>query len=83
MLVGDLNTSRSGKIFGLLAEKYKDNISSEYKTCLDQKLHQAVPLLLMVDGLFSSEGCSVNEIKLQDGVSDHCVICATISLESS
>jgi len=79
ILTGDLNAPRGGEIFTQLAKKYTDNIPAHYTTSLDQQLHRAAPLELMVDGLFSTDDFLVSNVRLQDGVSDHCAFCADVS----
>jgi endonuclease/exonuclease/phosphatase family metal-dependent hydrolase len=87
LLCGDFNAPRGGEIFAMLADKYRDNIPSQYKTSLDLKLHRAVQANQaheiadkMVDGLFSTPKYAVSEVRLQDGVSDHCAIVASVTL---
>ncbi len=80
ILTGDLNAPRGGEIFAQIAEKYTDNIPTDYTTSIDPKLHRAAPLELMVDGLFSTDDFLVSDVRLQCGVSDHCAVCATISM---
>jgi len=85
VLTGDFNAPRGGEIFGMLAEKYRDNIPPEYKTSLNVSLHRAGkswPEELadkMVDGMFSTPAYVVSDVELVSGVSDHCAIVATVS----
>jgi endonuclease/exonuclease/phosphatase family metal-dependent hydrolase len=85
VLVGDFNAPRGGEIFGMLAQRYKDNVPTKYETSLDILLHRVGktnPQELaskMVDGIFSTPGYSVSEVKMISGVSDHCAIVATIA----
>ena len=76
---GDFNAPRGGEIFGLLSEKYKDNIPLQYQSSLDPELHKLKnSKLLMVDGLFTTPQYKVSEVKLSDEVSDHMAITALI-----
>lgn len=79
VLTGDFNAPRGGEIFSALAEKYKDNIPSEYQSSLDLTLHRAAPLNLMVDGLFTTPAYSASSVRLQLGLSDHAAVIATIA----
>ncbi len=79
VLCGDFNAPREREIFSILAEKYKDNIPSEYDSSLDPTLHRAKGLKLMVDGLFSTSDYRVEDVKLICGISDHCAVTAKIS----
>lgn len=84
VLSGDFNAPRGlpgqrGEIFAMLSQKFKDNIPLQYTTSLDGVFHRAGYLNLMVDGLFSTPGYEVSDVRLVDGVSDHMAIVATIS----
>ncbi|MDP3645608.1 MAG: endonuclease/exonuclease/phosphatase family protein [bacterium] len=86
VLTGDFNAPRGGEIFGMLAEKYKDNIPLRYVTSLDLELHRAAQkgrgdeiADKMVDGLFSTPAYIVSDVKMICGVSDHCAIVANVS----
>jgi endonuclease/exonuclease/phosphatase family metal-dependent hydrolase len=82
---GDFNAPRGGEIFGKLAAAYQDNVPLQYKTSIDIPRHRngAVrPQELadkMVDGLFTTPGYQASQVRLQDGVSDHCAIVAHIA----
>ncbi len=79
VLTGDFNSPRGGEIFGMLAEKYKDNVPAHYTTSIDGNFHRAGQLNLMVDGLFSTPGYMVSDVKMVCGLSDHCALAATVS----
>lgn len=85
ILCGDFNAPRGGEIFSLLAEKYADNIPSEYESSIDIHLHRAGHLASeqmdkkMVDGLFTTPAYGVSNVKLVSGVSDHMAIVADIT----
>jgi len=85
VLAGDLNAPRGGEIFGMLAEKYKDNIPAGYKTSLDISLHRAGKLRpdelknKVVDGIFSTPEYIVSDVRLESGVSDHMAVIATVN----
>lgn len=79
ILCGDFNTPRGKEIFATLSHIYKDNIPPRVKTTIDSKLHKLNrQIQIVVDGLFTTPGYVVDEVKVIDGVSDHCAIVATI-----
>lgn len=75
---GDFNAPRGREIFTEIARKYKDNIPAHYTTSTDGALHRAGQLELMVDGLFSTPEYQVTNVRLENGVSDHCAIVADV-----
>lgn len=79
VLTGDFNAPRGGEIFSMLADRYKDNVPAHYTTSIDGNLHRAGQLDLMVDGLFSTPGYAVSNVRMICGVSDHCALSAEIS----
>lgn len=89
ILCGDFNAPRGGEIFAMLAQKYKDNIPSKYRTSIDVDLHRAGKIASkkmdekMVDGLFSTPGYVVSDVELHAGVSDHMAITASIAKAES
>lgn len=78
VLCGDTNAPRGGETFGRLAQKYKDNIPSEYQTSIDQNLHRVKGIQFMVDGLFTTPSYTALNVKLVDGVSDHMGVVADV-----
>ncbi|MES2006473.1 MAG: endonuclease/exonuclease/phosphatase family protein [Patescibacteria group bacterium] len=80
VLTGDFNAPRGGEIFAELASHYKDNVPLKYTTSIDGNIHRAGPLPHMVDGIFSTPGCSVSNVEMISGISDHCALVADISL---
>ena len=89
ILCGDFNAPRGGEIFSELAKRYKDNIPPGYKTSLDLELHRAAKDRRheienkMVDGLFTTPGYVASDVKLVDGVSDHCAIVANLERDTT
>ncbi len=79
ILCGDFNMPRGGELFGLLAERYKDNVPPQYTTSIDGDLHRCGQLNRMVDGIFSTPAYSVSHVEMVSGVSDHCALTAEIS----
>lgn len=85
VLCGDFNVSRGGELFGMLAERYTDNVPIHYETSLDLELHRAAKLRRheiankMVDSIFSTPAYSVSDVEMVSGVSDHCALVATVS----
>ena len=82
ILCGDFNAPRGGEIFSKISSKYKDNIPLEYKTSIDSKLHRSKGLKLMIDGLFSTPRYQIKNVRLIEGVSDHCAVTAEVSRSS-
>lgn len=78
VLVGDSNAPRGGEAFAKIAAHYVDNIPAEYTTSIDNALHRAAPLELMIDMLFSTPEYLTQNVRLVTGVSDHCAICAEV-----
>jgi endonuclease/exonuclease/phosphatase family metal-dependent hydrolase len=78
VLCGDFNAPRGKEIFAGLAERFTDNIPADVISSIDGNLHRAGPLPLMVDGLFSTPGYSVSDVRVLNGVSDHCAILGTL-----
>jgi endonuclease/exonuclease/phosphatase family metal-dependent hydrolase len=82
IFTGDFNAPRGKKIFGLLAERYKDNIPQDLTSSIDNDLHKAEDeIILMVDGLFSEKGTVVSEVQIHTGISDHKAVTGVISKE--
>lgn len=81
VLTGDFNAARGLEIFNKLAHLMKDNIPSNVTTTLDQNLHRTPGLQLVVDGYFSKFPYIVSDVQVVDGVSDHCAIVGTISID--
>lgn len=71
LLCGDFNAPRGYDVFDRIAQVYKDNVPSDVITSIDPALHKAGPLQLMVDGVFSTPGYSVTNVRLHTGLSDH------------
>ncbi len=81
ILCGDFNAPRGRETFGQIAKVYKDNIPQDITTTIDQNLHRFKNLQLVVDGLFTTDGYEVQDIKIVPGVSDHCAIVAHVTME--
>lgn len=78
ILCGDFNAPRGTAIFDTLSLNYKDNLPADILTTLDRNLHVAGHLDLVVDGVFTTPGLDVSELKIFDGLSDHCAILAKV-----
>ena len=84
ILCGDFNAPRMlmsgerGPIWGMIAERLRDNIPPNVVTTLDQKFHRARPIYLVVDGIFTSRHYEVYDVELIDEVSDHQLIAGKI-----
>ena len=81
VFTGDFNAPRGGEIFSLLAKSYKDDVPAQYTSSIDGSLHKAGPLPYMVDGIFSTPDYHVSDVTMHTGVSDHCALTATVSVE--
>ena len=79
VLSGDFNAPRGREIFGMLTEKYKDNIPTRYVSSLDLGRHRVPNLQLMVDGIFSTPNYDVSDVEMISGVSDHCALLGTVT----
>ena len=84
VLTGDFNAPRGqpgqgGEIWGMLAERYKDNVPLKYTTSLDGTFHRAGRLPYMVDGIFSTPEYQVSNVEMVCGLSDHCALVASVS----
>ncbi len=79
ILCGDFNAPRGREIFDALATRFTDNIPRDVKTTIDQHLHRQPGITFVVDGLFTSPVYTARDVRVVDGVSDHCAIVATIT----
>ncbi len=81
VLCGDFNIPRGNEMYQKLLTNYQDNIPTEIETTLDPKLHRAnfeTPgkLKFVVDYVWSTPTYEVSEVRVEQGVSDHCgVVC--------
>ena len=80
VFTGDFNSARGFEIFDELARLMKDNIPTDVTTTLDQHLHRVQGLQIVVDGYFSTPPYMVSDVRVVDGISDHCAIVGTISI---
>ena len=78
ILAGDFNAPRGMAIFDKLASIYKDNIPQNIKTTIDKNIHRAGDLGIVVDGLFTTNGYLAENVRVVDGMSDHCAVVANI-----
>lgn len=78
-LFGDFNAPRGREIFSMFAKRLKDNIPTHYETSLDENLHRAGKLTLMVDGCFTTPTYTATNVELRFGVSDHAAVLASIT----
>ncbi len=79
VLCGDFNAPRGGDVWEKIAKKYQDNIPAHITTTLDPSLHRVKNLVRLVDGLFTTPGYHVTNVRVIDGVSDHMAIVADIT----
>ncbi|MEP7166736.1 MAG: endonuclease/exonuclease/phosphatase family protein [Candidatus Woesebacteria bacterium] len=78
VLCGDFNAPRGKEIFDTLATHFTDNVPKDITTSIDQNLHRVKGLQYMVDGFFTDKSITVNDVRVIDGVSDHCAIVGAI-----
>lgn len=71
---GDFNAPRGREIFSQLADAYTDWLPPAVTTTLDPELHKVKRLQLVVDSIFSTPHYEVRDVRVVDGVSDHCAI---------
>lgn len=79
ILTGDFNAPRGREIWRYLAGRYHDNIPTDIMTTIDQHLHRKPGIQLVVDGLFSTPEYEVANVEVEEGVSDHMAVVATVS----
>lgn len=79
VLAGDFNAPRGGLVQTELAKKYAYYIPDTIDTTIDNTLHRAAPLYLVIDHLFASSDYRVEDVSVQNGYSDHCAIFASIT----
>lgn len=87
VLCGDFNIPRgTDPIANLLSQGYTDQIPPEYHGSMDMQFHrtrgtseEAHVATNMVDYLFTTPAYGARNVRLQDGVSDHKAIIATIT----
>lgn len=94
ILTGDFNSPRwspgeqpfqselgyEQNMFGLLAAAFTDTIPPDVVTSIDGQFHKAGYLQLMVDGVFTRDNISVQNVRVVDGVSDHMAVVATCTV---
>lgn len=71
ILCGDFNSPRGGEMFSKFTELLTDNLPEKYTTTIDEKLHYAGKLDLVVDTIFSTRNYNVKNCHLIAGLSDH------------
>ena len=78
VLAGDFNAPRNTELFRRFSELYRSHVPLDVETTIDQLLHRAAPLELVVDHLFSKGDYIVTDVNVVCGLSDHCAITANI-----
>lgn len=80
IFTADTNSPRGTAVFDGLAELYADNIPAAVTSTLDPVFHRVKPTLpYVVDCFFTAPDIDVSSIRLEEGVSDHLAIIATVS----
>lgn len=82
VLCGDFNAPRGGDMWTTLAQHYKDNIPTHITNTLDPQFHRAPSLVRLVDGLFSTQSYRVSNVRVKNGISDHCAIIGNVGMQS-
>lgn len=79
ILCGDFNAKRGERIWNKLCERFTDNIPADVVSTIDPVLHRVKGLELVVDGVFSTAGYKVEDVRVVEGVSDHKGVVGIIS----
>jgi endonuclease/exonuclease/phosphatase family metal-dependent hydrolase len=79
VLSGDFNAPRGGLVQTTLAGIYSYYIPDSVDTTIDNNLHRAAPLYLVIDHLFATSDYKVEHVSVQTGYSDHCAIFAEVT----
>lgn len=85
VICGDFNIPRGNEMYKKLLTNYRDNVPAEIDTTLDPNLHRANfeisgKLKYVVDYIWSTPKYTVSEVRVEQGVSDHCGIVFKISV---
>lgn len=78
VLCGDFNSPRGGEIYHRLTKWLTDHLPPEIKTTIDKNWHRAGDLQFVVDYIFSTQSYRVENVQVNDGVSDHMAVSGTI-----
>jgi endonuclease/exonuclease/phosphatase family metal-dependent hydrolase len=83
ILVGDLNSPRGlepDNVYAQLQQRYRDNIPTEVTTTLDPVFHKTRgSVSYVVDGYFTSDAYKAEQVRVVQGVSDHCGVVGMVS----
>jgi endonuclease/exonuclease/phosphatase family metal-dependent hydrolase len=85
-LFGDFNIPRGNELYEKLAQEFTDNIPREYKTSLDENLHNVGKEKFVSEGMntyvvdycFTTPSYRASNARLEFGVSDHAAVIADI-----
>lgn len=92
ILCGDFNAPRGeNRIYHAFIERFKDNIPTDIKTTIDVDRHyarkndieRAKLATFVVDYIFSTPEYTVNNVRCEYGLSDHCAIIANVTCGSN
>lgn len=80
VLCGDFNAPRGRDLFALFTDELGliDHLPPNITTTLDPQLHNAGPLELAVDTIFSTPEYRVTDVQVLEGISDHKGILAVV-----
>lgn len=79
ILCGDFNAPRGRELFSKFTEILHDNLPADVTTTLDETLHYAGKLDLVVDTIFTSPQYRAEKVHTIAGVSDHMAVAGEIS----
>lgn len=79
VVCGDFNIPRPNEMYQEIAKNYKDNIPSVITTTIDPNLHrvnqiESGKLQYVVDYVWTSSKYEVSNLRVVEGVSDHCAL---------
>lgn len=78
ILCGDFNAPRGKEAHRRLSERLTDTVPATVQTTIDGSLHYAGPLMLVVDGIFTTAGYCAEPCRVLTGISDHCGLVTTV-----
>lgn len=73
VLAGDFNAPRGRAAYGLIAKHLRDCLPVTIVATIDDDYHRAGHLPYVVDSIFA-RGYTVVNVRLTNGVSDHCAL---------
>jgi endonuclease/exonuclease/phosphatase family metal-dependent hydrolase len=77
ILCGDFNAPHGSEIMAHISNLMDDHMPTGVDTTIDENLHRAKGLKLVVDNVFTRRGLAQVDLQIQDGMSDHKALIAT------